>query len=233
MTFTVTYCLRQYAHSRLRIFRSFCIFLAGTAFAIPVNHVPDTAEGLRPFMPAATNANHLLVVNAGGIPPEDWPVVSTYALSRLCLNAWTNSVEAGWLDGLTASTNAVPARFGKRAKVAVFICDKPGAPREVASVGAWCVENVSGFAYGATSRQTVRDRWAKAILRAVARVGGAMETAKPECSFYAGVVTPEDMDKTRIMLVPEAYFPALARFRAVGGHEMTVPQQLWTNEAKR
>ena len=192
------------------------------AWAIPMNHVPETAEGLRPIVAAAKEANHLLVANAGGIPAEDWPVVSTYALSRICLNTWTNSVEAAWLDGLMSSTNAVAARFGKMAKVGVFVCARPGAPREVACAGAWCVVNVWGYADDSPSRQTLRDRWAKAILRGVARAGGAMETANPECSFYSGVHVPADMDKTRIMLVPEAYFPALARFRAVGGHEMTI-----------
>ena len=53
--------------------------MCAAVWGIPMNHVPDTTEGLRPFMPAAVNANHLLVVNAGGIPSEEWSTVSTYA----------------------------------------------------------------------------------------------------------------------------------------------------------
>ena len=185
-----------------------------------MNHVPETAEGLRPFVSAATNANHLLVVNAGGVPADDWAVVSTYALSRICLNAWTNQADMTWTDILMVSADAVARRFGERAKVAVFLIDRPGAPVEVAAPGAWCVVNVTGMSGDGVPHQTMRDRWAKAILRGVARAGGAMESANPECSFYAGVKGSKDMDRTRIMLCPQAYFPALARFREVGGVEM-------------
>jgi len=198
---------------------------AASAFsAIVKQHVPDRLDKIRLINRAAADKNHVLIVNVGeAIPAEDWGDVVTYAASRLQINAWTNSTDK--IDLAAYALCPVKGRqdFGDKAKVCVFIINDPNVANITSAPGCWCAINLCNIKRDNPDRQTLRDRYAKMILKGLAYGCGAGVSLEPMCSLFYGGITLDGMDKTGIMITPTVYFPMLEVLKSVGGTEMLTP----------
>lgn len=199
--------------------------LGAAAPRMSQNHVPASLEGVRLFSPKAASRNHIALVNVGGaIPEEDWRLAATYAASRLQLNLWTNAIAASATDRLLADPAAVGRVLGnEHAKVGVFFERRGAGCGILAAPGAWCVVDVSSLTRDAPDKQTLRDRYAKMILKGLAAAAGGGATLEPFCSMFYGAQTLSGMDRTNIALAPMCYFPMIEILRHAGGHEMAFP----------
>ena len=187
-------------------------------------HVPERLDQVRLIHPAAATKNHILVANVdNAIPTGTWGDVVTYAVSRLQLNVWTNSVASFDAREFVADPAKVQKDFGGKAKVGLFIVNQPGQPRFVGAPGFWYAVNACGIEAGAPDAQTVRDRYAKLILKGLAYACGGGASLDPRCSLFYGSFTPEGMDGTGIMISPTTYFPMVEVLRGIGGTEMLSP----------
>ncbi len=196
------------------------------AFAAPQKkqHVPARLDQVRLIQPAAATKNHILIVDVGNaIPEQMWGDVATYAVSRLQLNVWTNSVSAFDAKEYVADPAKVQKVFGAKAKVGLFFVNQPGQPRFLGAPGFWYMVNTYGIETGAPDGQTVRDRYAKLILKGLAYACGGGASLDPRCSLFYGSFTPEGMDSTGIMISPQTYFPMVEVLRGIGGTEMLTP----------
>ncbi len=195
------------------------------AWATPQKQqVPARLDKIRLISKAAAEKNHILLVNvAGAIPDKDWCDTATYAASRLQINVWTNSV-AQFDPAAYALDPAKGQRdFGAKAKVCVFLVNNPRLANVTSVPGCWSAINVCNLKRDNPDRQTLRDRYAKSILRGFAYASGAGASLEPMCSLFYGAVTLQGMDKTGIMIAPPTYFPMLEVLRTVGGNEMLSP----------
>ena len=178
------------------------------------NHVPASFDGSFGCIRAdAGTRNHLLVVNVNKAIPDDvWPVVVNYAASRVPINVWTNSI-----DKLECGKFPVYAK----AVVTVFVVDDAKGPAELSAAGKWSRVSVAALKAGSPDAQTLRDRFAKMVLRGMARACGSGTTIEPACSLFYGANTLEGLDKVNITISPMAYFPMVEVLRAGGGDEAT------------
>lgn len=195
-----------------------------SAVQMKQQHVPERLDQIRLIHPAAAKKNHILIANVGNaVPTGTWDVAVTYAVSRLQLNVWTNSVAR--FDGreFFAEPTKVQRDFGEKAKVGLFIVNQPGQPRFFGAPGFWYAANACGIEEGAADAQTVRDRYAKLILKGLAYACGGGASLEPTCSLFYGSFTPKGMDGTGIMISPTTYFPMLEILRGIGGPEMLTP----------
>ena len=201
--------------------------MTATLFAakpVKKHHVPERLDQIRLIHPAAANRNHILVANVGNaIPAETWGKVVTYAVSRLQLNVWTNSVAAFDAKEFLADPTKVQKDFGAKAKVGLFIVNEPNQARFYGAPGCWYAANVNGLDKGVSDAQTIKDRYAKLILKGLAYACGGGASLDSQCSLFYGSVTPKGMDDTGIMISPTTYFPMLEILRSIGGDEMLTP----------
>lgn len=186
--------------------------------------VPERLDQVRLIQPAATNKNHILICNVGSaIPSDSWPLVSTYASSRLQLNVWTNTTDKIDVQALVLDPSKCQKDFGEKSKVCVFLIDDLKLPPFVTVPGYFCAANVNQLKKDNPDQQTIRDRFAKTILKGMAYAAGSGATLENGCSLYYGSSTLEGLDKTGIMITPMAYFPMLETLRAIGDSEMLTP----------
>ena len=200
------------------------IVLVTTAFGAPVaDHVKTDVRGV-PL--AAKDANHVLVVNVGGAVDEVvFREAATYALSKLAINAWTNSLASFDVEGLPREPRLVQMAFGEKAKVGVFLVKAGVAPRFMAVPGSWCRVNVDGLAVGNPDAQTFKDRVAKMVLKGLAYAAGSGASLDARCSMFFGGATLEGLDGVGIRLSPGVYFPMLETLKRVGGFEIVTRQE--------
>ena len=206
---------------------------AGFASAAPngprtsQNHVPESTAKVRPILREASTRNHIALVNvAGAVPAEDWALATTYAVSLLQLNVWTNSLDKSVADRLLTDPGCTSKALGDKAKIAVYLENRPGQPAlVVASPGAWSVVNVAAMKQGSPSPQVYRDRIAKCVMKGLAAAAGGGATLEPFCSLFYGAQTVEGMDKTNIAISPMCYFPMLEILRVAGGEDMISPAE--------
>lgn len=197
---------------------------AALTSAAASKHVPERLDNIRLVHPSAARHNHILVSDVGGaIPPDTWKLVATYAISRLQLNVWTNAVDAIDVAAYTADPSKCQKDFGDKAKICVFLLDDPKSPPFVSVPGRWCAANVHGLAADGPNAQTLRDRYAKTLLKGMAYACGSGATLEPVCSLFHGTSSLAGMDRTAIIITPMAYFPMLETLRALGGSEMLTP----------
>jgi len=83
--------------------------------------------------------------------------------------------------------------------------------------------NLRGIERGAAG-QVLADRYAKMLLKGVGHAAGSGATLDANCSLFYGSFTLEGMDKTRIQISPQAYFPMLETLRAVAGPGILAPE---------
>lgn len=193
--------------------------------AAPIkHHVPERLDKIRLIHPAAAQKNHILVTNVGEAIPEDaWSLVTTYAASRLQLNVWTNSIASVNIADYAVDAAKGMKDFGEKAKVCLFIIDNPKIANIIGAPGCWCAINVCNLKRDNPDVQTLRDRYAKTILKGLAYACGSGASIEPSCSLYYGSATINGMDKTGIMIAPPTYFPMLEILKIVGGVEMLTP----------
>lgn len=186
--------------------------------------VPERLDKIRLIQPAAANKNHILVCNVGNaIPADSWALVSTYAISRLQLNVWTNSTDKIDVPSLIVDPAQCQRDFGEKSKVCVFLIDDQKLPSFATVPGRLCVANVNSLKKDTPDVQTMRDRFAKTILKGMAYAAGSGATLENGCSLFYGSSSLAGMDKTGIMVTPMAYFPMLESLRAIGDSEMLTP----------
>lgn len=201
---------------------------AATGFAEPnapaKQHVPERLDQVRLIHPAAANRNHILVSNVGGaIPAEQWGTVVTFAASRLQLNIWTNAVDkfdiaAYALDPLKGTKD-----FGEKSKVCVFLLDDPKLATFTGAPGCWCAVNLRNILRDRPDPQTLKDRYAKMILKGLAYACGSGASLDAACSLSCRSITLKGMDSTGIQISPMAYFPMLEHLKVIGGNEIISP----------
>lgn len=191
------------------------------------NRVPETLEGIRPISPAARNANHIVLVNvAHAIPDDVWPLVSTYAASRVELNIATNALEKSIVKELIDDPHGPVKRcFGEKACVAVFVEKNAQGASFLQSPGAWSMVNVRGLDKDQPDRRTLIDRYAKMIMRGLAFASGGGSSLDSSCSLFYQSFTLRGMDRTGVQIAPQSYFPMIEILRAVGGPEIVMPQE--------
>ena len=188
-----------------------------------VNHVPERLDEVRLIAPEAAARNHILVANvAGAVPEAAWKLASTYAVSRLQVNVWTNAVASLDVKACVAERDWLSRAFGAKAKVGVFVVNDPKLPRLVGAPGEWIAVNVDGLAADGPNPQVLRDRYAKAILRGLAFACGSGSSLERDSLCYAAW-TVEGLDRSLIQINPPTYFPMLERLRSVGGNEILTP----------
>lgn len=206
-----------------------CAILSAAALAEPVqkarkNHVPERLDDIRLITPLAATRNHILAVNVGGaIPEKDWVLAVTYASSRLQLNVWTNSIGKTLFPEVAEKPSAITDAFGKKAKVAVFLEDSDSPYPYLSAPGAWCRVNVRYLKSDKPDLQTMRDRYAKAILKGFVYACGSGAALDGRSASNFDTFTLAGMDKTNITISPDSYFPMLEVLRVIGGNEILSP----------
>lgn len=189
---------------------------------VPKDHVPVNLEGTRTISPKAVKYNHVLFVNVGGAVPDDlWPLVSNYAGSRVNINIWTNSIAATPIPELVKDPAVLGRMFGPKASLAVFIENKPDGPAFLNAPGAWSMVNVRSVTKGSPDAQTLKDRYAKMLLKGLAYACGGGASLDNNCSLFYGSFSLEGLDATGIRISPMSYFPMIETLRAIGGGEIT------------
>ena len=202
--------------------------VAVTGFAAPKapakQHVPERLDKIRLIHPAAANKNHILVSNVGGAIPTDlWGTVVTYAVSRLQLNVWTNSTDKIDVAAYALDPTKGMKDFGPKSKVCVFFVNDPKLAIFTGAPGCWCAVNLCNIAKDKPEPQTLKDRYAKMILKGLAYACGSGASLEPKCSLFYRSITLEGMDETGIQVSPPTYFPMLEILKAVGGNEILSP----------
>ena len=188
------------------------------------HHVPDRLDSVRLINTAAAKKNHIAVVNVAGAVPEDaWPLVVTYASSRLQLNVWTNAIPRSPLPALLEDGNFISKAFGEKAKVAVFLEDVDAPFPYVSAPGRWCRVNVRPLRADNPDRQTLRDRYAKAILKGFVYACGSGAALDGRSSSNYNTFDLTGIDRTGITVSPDSYFPMLEVLRVVGGDDILSP----------
>ena len=197
--------------------------VSGAPSAPTVDHVKT---GVRAVSPAAQDANHVLLANVGGAVDEAvFSEAATYALSKLAINVWTNSVASFDAAGLVGDPGLLGRTFGEKAKVGVFLVKAGDSPRFLCVPGAWCRVNVEGLDAGGPDAQTFKDRVAKMVLKGLARAAGSGTSLDARCSMFFGGGTLEGLDSVGIRLSPGVYFPMLETLGRVGGPEIVTRQE--------
>lgn len=178
------------------------------------NRVPDTLDAVRLIDRAAANYNHVLVVNvAEAIPSADWPLVVTYAASKLQINIWTNSIPSA----------SVCVPNSDKSKIRLYV-ENTDSPDTITCIpGKSCHINVRSLTSDNPDAQTVRDRYAKIILKGLAYASGAGASADFRSATGAATMTLQGLDRANIGISPDSYFPMLEMLNLIGGEEMVVP----------
>ena len=195
--------------------------LAPQVASVPVNHVSADAPGIHP---AARGMRHIEVVNVGGAIPEAvWPEVVAYAASRLQVTIWTNALAESVLGDLVSGRRGVRDVLGDKAVTAVFLEDAGGQPPFLSSLCSWSVVNVRGVARDNPDAQTLKDRYAKMILKGIGAACGSGLSLDRRSSLFIGGYSLAGMDRTAISISPDTYFPMLEVLRGMGGDEVVSP----------
>lgn len=204
--------------------------IIGATFVAAAFGAPATTDhvrtGVRMIPDGARTANHVVVVNVdGAVAAETFGEAATYALSKVGINAWTNTATAFRAERLVGDPALLQRTFGEKAKVGVFLERAGTAPRFLAVPGAWCRVNMEGLGDGAADGQMFKDRVAKMILKGLSYAAGCGAALDARCTMYYGGDTMEGLDKVGIRLSPGVYFPLLEQLKHVGGDEIVTRQE--------
>ena len=208
-----------------------CFVLASAvALAAPtaknpvISHVPERLDSIRSISPAAASVNHIALVNvANAVPQDAWTLSSTYATSRLQLNVWTNAIAKSIVPAIVDDPTLVAKTLGDKAKIAVFIEDSDAPVRYLSVPGSWCRVNVRYLKSDNPDRQTLLDRYAKAILKGFVYAAGSGAALDGRSASHFNTFDLKGMDKTNITVSPESYFPMLEVLRVLGGEDILTP----------
>ena len=185
------------------------------------NHVPEKLpDDIRQINPKAAERNHMLIVNVGGALSEaDFSTVVTYALTRVNVNAWTNSIPTSMWRACIDRPELVKETFGPHATVVVFLEKNQQGFSFMNVPGHWSMINLRGLDKDSPTAQALRDRTAKMILKGMAHACGVGASVDELCALNYNSFTLKGMDKTDIRISPMSYFPMLSTLEALGGPE--------------
>lgn len=216
--------LAQLFTSRKWQFAVAAMIMALAAAAAPTtDHVKTD---VRKISAAAKDVNHILLVNVRGAVDESvFREAATYALSKLAINVWTNSVASFDAAALAGDPGLLGRTFGAKAKVGVFLVKERNAPQFLCVPGAWCRVNMEGLDAGGPDAQTFKDRVAKMALKGLAYAAGSGTSLDSRCSMFFGGGTLEGLDRVGIRLSPGVYFPMLETLKRVGGDDVVTRQE--------
>ena len=205
-----------------------CLSIVTFTFAAPqarkVAHVPTRLDSIRLINPLASSRNHIAVVNvAKAIPDEAWSLAVTYAASRLQLNVWTNTIEKTVFPEVLTDGKLISQKLGEKAKVAVFIEDIETPTPYLTAPGQWCRVNIRPLKADNPDKQTLLDRYAKAILKGFVYACGSGAALDGRSSSNYNTFDLKGIDKTGITVSPDSYFPMLEVLRIVGGEDILTP----------
>lgn len=210
---------------KLKLFAFACAAAVGPLFAANVprfNHVPEKLPaGTRLINPKAAEKNHLLVVNVGGALSEaDFSTIVTYTLTRVNVNAWTNSIPESCWRACIDKPELVKEKFGPHATVVVFLEKNKQGFSFMNVPGHWSMVNLRGLDKDSPTPQVLRDRTAKMLLKGMAHACGVGASVDELCALNYDSFTLKGMDKTDIRISAMSYFPMLSTLEALGGPEM-------------
>lgn len=189
-----------------------------------VAHVPTRLDSIRLISDVAKDKNHIAVVNvANAIPQDAWGLAVTYASSRLQLNVWTNSLTKSIMPNVLTDSNAINNALGKYAKVAVFIEDADSPNPYLSAPGSWCRVNIRPLKADNPDKQTLLDRYAKAILKGFVYACGSGAALDSRSSSNYNTFDLKGIDNAGITISPDSYFPMLEVLRIVGGDDILSP----------
>lgn len=190
-----------------------------------INHVPEKlGDDIRLIYPSAKERNHVLIVNVNNaVPAHMFSTAVTYAMSRININVWTNSLEKSVVKELIDKPERQSEFLGPRAVVAVFLEKNTEGVSFLNAPGHWAMVNMRGIDKDKPDAQTLRDRYAKMILKGVGHASGVGASVDELCSLNYDSYTLKGMDKTDIRLSPMSYFPMLSTLQALGGADMVNP----------
>lgn len=216
--------LAQLLTNRKWQFAVAAMIMVMSAMAAPTtDHVKTD---VRKVSAAAKDVNHVLLVNVGGAVDEAvFREAATYAISKLAINIWTNSVASFNAAALVGDPGLLGRTFGGKAKVGVFLVKAGDAPQFLCVPGAWCRVNVEGLDAGCPDAQTFKDRVAKMALKGLAYAAGSGTSLDARCSMFFGGGTLDGLDRVGIRLSPGVYFPMLETLKRVGGDDIVTRQE--------
>ena len=195
---------------------------SGVAFG--GDHVPadfSSMKGIREITTRSRDKNHVVFVNVGhAIPEREWALSAAYAAGRLQINIWTNAIASLDMEMLLNKPDAVQQICGPKSRVAVFVVNDEAGPAFLAAQGKWSRVNVRSLRKDNPDAQTLRDRYAKFLLKGLAQAGGAGVSLQRDCALFYDSFTLKGMDKTGITICPMSYFPMVETLQIVGGADI-------------
>lgn len=179
-----------------------------------------------PFRAEAAARPHLLIVNvAGALPDAVFAKAAEKAASAVSVNCWTNSIAKSMYRELLDKPEAQAERFGKLARIVVFVeKDKVGSSF-VNAPGAWSMVNLRGLDKDGPDAAKYEERVAKMILKGMAHASGSGATLESVCAMYWASFTLDGLDKVKTVISPMAYFPMMETLQSLGGSELVTPQR--------
>lgn len=198
--------------------------VVATSAAFGADHVPgdfSSMKGVREITTRSRDKNHVVFVNVGNaIPEKEWALSAAYAAGRLQINIWTNSIASLDMNVLLNNPDAVQQICGAKSRVAVFVVNDEAGPAFLAAQGKWSRVNVRSLRKDNPDAQTLRDRYAKLLLKGLAQAGGAGVSLQRDCALFYDSFTLKGMDKTGITICPMSYFPMVETLQIVGGPDI-------------
>lgn len=189
-----------------------------------IEHLPMDAAEKTPIDPRVENCQHVRFVNvAGAVPKREFDASVAFAANRLKLNFWGSELKRSITTDLLRDASAMEKTLGEKAAIAVFVEDTDEANPYLAVPGTWCRVNIRHLKSDNPDAQTLRDRTAKAMLRAMAYAGGAGAALDGRGVTSINVHSVKDLDKVAISITPETYMPLTENLRTMGAIGVMMP----------
>jgi hypothetical protein len=136
---------------------------------------------------------------------------------------WTNTLEKSVFPEVLTDGKLISQKLGEKAKVTVFIEDIETPTPYLTAPGQWCRVNIRPLKADNPDKQTLLDRYAKAILKGFVYACGSGAALDGRSSSNYNTFDLKGIDKTGITVSPDSYFPMLEVLRIVGGEDILTP----------
>ena len=187
-----------------------------------IEHLP--VGQVKPIDPRIETCPHVRFVNVGGaVPKEDFLAAVSFTANRLKLNFWPSELEGSIVPDLLKDASAFENRLGKKAAIAVFVEESDEPNPYLAVPGTWCRVNIRHLKADKPDAQTLRDRTAKAMLRAMVYAAGAGAALDRRGVSSINVHTVKDLDQVAISITPDTYMPLTENLRTMGAIGVMIP----------
>lgn len=191
-----------------------------------IEHLPIDPAELKPIDPRVEACQHIRFVNVGNaVPKRDFDAAISFFTKRLKLNFWGSETKDSPVSSLLKDAAAYEKLLGKKAAVAVFVEDSDEPNAYLSVPGTWCRVNIRHLRADKPDEQTLRDRTAKAMLRAMAYAAGAGAALDSRGVTSINVHTLKDLDRAVISITPDTYMPLTENLRTMGAMGVMMPPQ--------